>query len=175
VADAALEAGADIVNDVSELADPAMPATIAEHDASLILMHSHSVPVDPDSNPVYDDVVEDILDELTEQILRAERAGVDRDSIVVDPGCGFGKSAAESYELIDRAAEFGALGCPVLIGHSRKSMFAAADRANDGRLTPTIAGTALAADRGADVVRVHDVAENVAAIDAVTGNVEPES
>ena len=175
VADAALEAGADIVNDVSELADPAMPATIADHDASLILMHSHSVPVDPDSNPVYDDVVEDILEELTEQILRAERAGVDRDRIVVDPGCGFGKSPAESYELIQRVAEFEALGCPVMVGHSRKSMFAGADAAADDRLTPTLAGTAIAADRGADVVRVHDVAENVAVIRTVTGQLEPES
>ena len=175
VADAALAAGADIVNDVSELADPAMPATIADHDASLILMHSHSVPVDPDSNPVYDDVVEDILEELTEQILRAERAGVDRNRIVVDPGCGFGKSAAESYELIERVAEFEALGCPVMVGHSRKSMFAGADVADDGRLAPTLAGTAIAADRGVDVVRVHDVAENVAAIRAVTGQLEPDA
>ena len=175
VADAALEAGADIVNDVSELADPAMPAVIADHDASLILMHSHSVPVDPDSNPVYDDVVEDILAELTEQILRAERAGVDRDRIVVDPGCGFGKSPAESYELIQRVAEFEALGCPVMLGHSRKSMFAGADAADDGRLTPTLAGTAIAADRGVDVVRVHDVAENVAVIRTVTGQLGPDA
>jgi dihydropteroate synthase len=174
VADAALEAGADIVNDVSELADPAMPGVIADHDAGLILMHSHSVPVDPDNNPVYDDVVEDILEELTEQILRAERAGVDRDSIVVDPGCGFGKAAAESYELIDRAGEFSALGCPVMIGHSRKSMFAEADVAGDDRLTPTIAATSIAADRGADVVRVHDVAENVAAIRTVTRGIDGE-
>ena len=174
VADAALEAGADIVNDVSELADPAMPGVIADHDASLILMHSHSVPVDPDSNPVYDDVVEDILDELAEQVLRAERAGVDRDRIVIDPGCGFGKTAAESYELIDRAGEFGALGCPVMIGHSRKSMFAGVDDADDDRLTPTIAATAIAADRGADVVRVHDVAETAAAIKAATGRLKPD-
>ena len=175
VADAALEAGADIVNDVSELADPAMPATIADHDASLILMHSHSVPVDPDSNPVYDDVVDDILEELTEQVLRAERAGVDRDRIVVDPGCGFGKSTPESYELIQRVGEFEALGCPVMVGHSRKSMFAGADAADDGRLTPTLAGTTIAVDRGVDVVRVHDVAENVAVIRTVTGQLEPRS
>ena len=174
VADAALEAGADIVNDVSELADPAMPAVIADHDASLILMHSHSVPVDPDTNPVYDDVVEDVLEELTEQLLRAERAGIDRDNVVIDPGCGFGKTAAESYELIDRAGEFEALGCPVMVGHSRKSMFEGADAADDDRLTPTLAATAIAADRGADVVRVHDVAENVAAIRAATGRLHPD-
>jgi dihydropteroate synthase len=171
VADAALSAGADIVNDVSELADPEMPSVVADHDASLILMHSHSVPVDPDSNPVYDDVVEDILEELTEQLLRAERAGVDRDRIVVDPGCGFGKSPAESYELLERVAEFEALGCPVMVGHSRKSMFADVDVAGDDRLAPTLAGTAIAADRGADVVRVHDVAENVAVLRTVAGGI----
>ena len=174
VADAALEAGADIVNDVSGLADPEMPFVVAEHDAALVLMHSLSVPVDPDRESTYDDVVEDVTAELSEQLLRAERAGIDRERIVVDPGCGFGKSPAESFELIDRLGEFEALGCPVLIGHSRKSMFAAADDADDGRLTPTIAGTAIAADRGADVIRVHDVAENVAAVKAATGRLEPE-
>jgi len=175
VADAALDAGADIINDVSGLTDPEMPFVVADHDAALVLMHSLSIPVDPDSSPIYDDVVEDVLDELGEQVLRAERAGIDRDRIVIDPGCGFGKSPAESYELIDRAEEFRALGCPVLIGHSRKSMYKAIDYADDGRLTPTIAGTALAADRGADVVRVHDVRENVAAIRAADGRVDPDS
>ncbi|MFD1599395.1 dihydropteroate synthase [Halobellus rarus] len=175
VADAALDAGADIVNDVSGLTDPEMPFVVADHDASLVLMHSLSIPVDPDSSPIYDDVVEDVIDELGEQLLRAERAGIDRDQIVIDPGCGFGKSPAESYALIDRAGEFRALGCPVLIGHSRKSMYKAIDYADDGRLTPTIAGTALAADRGADVVRVHDVRENASAIRAVDGRIDPDS
>ncbi|QCC49132.1 dihydropteroate synthase [Halobellus limi] len=175
VADAALDAGADIVNDVSGLADPEMPFVVADHDAALVLMHSLSIPVDPDSSPIYDDVVEDVIDELGEQLLRAQRAGIDRDRIVIDPGCGFGKSPTESYALVDRAAEFSALGCPVLIGHSRKSMYEAIDYADDGRLTPTVAGTALAADRGADVVRVHDVRENAAAIRAVDGRLDPDS
>ncbi|RLM53853.1 dihydropteroate synthase [Halobellus sp. Atlit-31R] len=175
VADAALDAGADIVNDVSQLADPEMPFVVAEHDASLVLMHSLTVPVDPDRTTTYDDVVEDILDELSEQLLRAKRAGIDPDKIVIDPGCGFGKSPSESFELIDRAAEFEALACPVLIGHSRKSMFEAADYADDGRLAPTLGGTAIAADRGADIVRVHDVAENVAVVRAAEGRVEPSS
>ncbi|MGQ4555546.1 dihydropteroate synthase [Halobellus sp. GM3] len=174
VADAALEAGADIVNDVSGLADPAMPFVVADHGASLVLMHSVSVPVDPNSDPVYDDVVEDVMTELSEQLIRAERAGIPRHRIVVDPGCGFGKSPAESFELIDRAHEFTALGCPVLIGHSRKSMFSAVDAADDGRLSPTLAGTAIAADRGAAVVRVHDVAENAAVVRTAVGRVDRE-
>ncbi|WP_049986014.1 dihydropteroate synthase [Halobellus rufus] len=174
VADAALAAGADIVNDVSGLADPEMPFVIAEHDASLVLMHSHSIPVDPDDTPVYDDVVEDVIDALNEQLIRAERAGIDPEKVVVDPGCGFGKSPEESFALIDRAAELRALGCPVLIGHSRKSMFEGVDYADDGRLTPTVAGTAIAADRGADVVRVHDVEENTSALRVAEGRLTRE-
>ncbi|WP_435183646.1 dihydropteroate synthase [Halobellus sp. EA9] len=173
VADAALEAGADIINDVSGLADPAMPFVVADHDAALVLMHSLSVPVDPDQDPIYDDVVADVVDELLEQVLRAERAGIDSGQIVIDPGCGFGKSPAESHALIDRLGELRGLGCPVLVGHSRKSMYKAADHADDGRLAPTLAGTALAADRGADVVRVHDVRENLAAVAAAEGRLAP--
>jgi dihydropteroate synthase len=164
VADAALSAGADIVNDVSGLADPEMRFVVADHDAGLVLMHSIAAPVDPDTTVEYDDVVGDVLAELTEQVLAAERAGIDRSKIVVDPGCGFGKSAAESFELLDRLGEFRALGCPVMVGHSRKSMFAGVGETPDERLPPTLAATTMAAERGADVVRVHDVAENAAVL-----------
>jgi dihydropteroate synthase len=167
VAEAALAAGADIVNDVSGLSDPEMRFVVADHDAALVLMHSLSAPVDPDRSVTYDDVVEDVLAELSEQVLHAERAGIDRDRIVVDPGCGFGKSAAESLELLDRLGEFRALGCPVMVGHSRKSMFGATGTESGERLPPTVAATAMAAERGADVVRVHDVAENAAAVRTV--------
>ena len=167
VAEAALEAGADVVNDVSGLSDPEMRFVVADHDAGLVLMHSLSAPVDPDQSVTYDDVVDDVLAELSEQVLHAERAGIDRERIVVDPGCGFGKSAAESLELVDRIGEFRALGCPVMVGHSHKSMFANAGAASDERLPPTLAATAMAAERGADVVRVHDVAENAAVVRTV--------
>jgi dihydropteroate synthase len=166
VADAALAAGADIVNDVSGLSDPEMRFVVADHDAQLVLMHSISAPVDPDRSVTYDDVVDDVLADLTERVLRAERAGIDREDIVVDPGCGFGKTPAESFALVDRLDEFRALGCPLMVGHSRKSMFGLV---TDGdRLPPTLAVTALAAERGADVVRVHDVAENAAAVRAAS-------
>jgi dihydropteroate synthase len=164
VADAALAAGADIVNDVSGLSDPEMRFVVADHDAQLVLMHSISAPVDPDRSVTYDDVVDDVLADLTERVLRAERAGIDREDIVVDPGCGFGKTPAESFALVDRLSEFRALGCPLMVGHSRKSMFGLVT--DDDRLPPTLAVTALAAERGADVVRVHDVAENAAAVRA---------
>jgi dihydropteroate synthase len=173
VADAALSAGADIVNDVSGFDDPEMPFVVAEHDAELVLMHSLSAPVDPDRRATYDDVVTDVMNELTEQLLRAERAGIQRDQIIVDPGCGFGKSPAESFELVDRIDEFEALGCPVLVGHSRKSMLATMNQPDDERLSATIAVTTLAADRGADVVRVHDAGENAAAVRAAAAAKHP--
>ncbi|AFZ74722.1 dihydropteroate synthase [Natronobacterium gregoryi] len=164
VADAALEAGADIVNDVSGLEDPDMRFVVAEHDAGLVVMHSIDAPVVPDRAVTYDDVVEDVIDQLSERILLAEKAGLDREQIVVDPGLGFGKSSSESFELLGRADEFRALGCPVLIGHSHKSMFGHVDRASGERLAATVAATAIATDRGADVIRVHDAPENVAAV-----------
>ena len=167
VADAALAAGAEIVNDVSGLGDPEMRFVVADHDAALVLMHSISAPVDPDRLGDYDDVVDDVRTELAELLLHAERAGVDRDQIVVDPGCGFGKRAAESFELVDRIDEFHALGCPVMVGHSRKSMYDRVDADAGDRLPPTLAHTVMAAERGADVVRVHDVAANAAALRTV--------
>jgi len=162
VAAAALDAGADVVNDVTGLADAGMRRLVADRGVPAVVMHSLSAPVDPERSYAYDDVVSDVLSELSERILLAERAGIDRSQLLVDPGLGFGKRAEESYELLDRLAEFQALGAPVLVGHSRKSMFAPV---SDGdRLPATLAATALAVDRGADVVRVHDVPENVAAV-----------
>ncbi|MFC4440123.1 MULTISPECIES: dihydropteroate synthase [Natrialbaceae] len=167
VADAALEAGADIVNDVSGLEDPEMRFVAADHDASLVIMHSIETPADPDQSAAYADIVEDVIHDLSEKILLAERAGLDRDRIFVDPGCGFGKNASESFELIERLPELRALGCPILVGHSRKSMFERVDCQPSDRLPPTLATTTMAAERGADVVRVHDVRENAAAIGTV--------
>ncbi|OYR46488.1 MULTISPECIES: dihydropteroate synthase [unclassified Halorubrum] len=165
VARAALAAGADVLNDVSGLEDPEMRLVAAEHQVPVVVMHSIETPVDPDVDVEYDDVVDDTLAALSERVLLAEKAGLDRSQIIVDPGLGFGKSAVESFELLGRLDEFRALGCPVLVGHSRKSMFGLVGREASGdRLPATLAATSLAADRGADIVRVHDVAENVAAV-----------
>ncbi|SDX81255.1 dihydropteroate synthase [Halopenitus persicus] len=176
VARAALGAGADVVNDVTGLADARMRAVVADAGCPVVVMHSLSAPVDPAERYPYDDVVDDVFDALRERLLLAERAGIDREDVIVDPGLGFGKRPAESFELLDRIGEFRALGTPVLVGHSHKSMFDAvepetgpvaadaADRNDSDRLAATIAATALAAERGVDLVRVHDVAENVAAV-----------
>ncbi|MEF8886883.1 MAG: dihydropteroate synthase [Haloarculaceae archaeon] len=167
VARAALAAGADILNDVSGLEDPEMRLVAAEHDVPVVVMHSIDAPVVPGKDVHYDDVVEDVVDELTERVLLAEKAGLDRSQIIVDPGLGFGKSGGESFELLGRVGELRGLGCPILVGHSHKSMFAAVGREAGERFEPTIAATALAAERGADIVRVHDVAANRAAVDVV--------
>jgi len=174
VARAALDAGADLLNDVSGLEDPAMRLLAAERDVPVAVMHSVNAPVDPDVAVDYDDVVEDTLAGLVERVLLAEKAGLDRSQILVDPGLGFGKSRHENFELLGRIDEFRALGCPVLVGHSHKSMFDLVGAEADERLAPTVAATALAAERGADVVRVHDVAENVAAVRTVAAADQPD-
>ncbi|WP_246987291.1 dihydropteroate synthase [Halorientalis marina] len=171
---AALDAGADILNDVSGLEDPEMRLLAAERDVPVVVMHSIETPVDPDTDIEYDDVVGDVIDDLTERILLAEKAGLDREQIIVDPGLGFGKSSAESFELLGRIDEFAALGCPVLVGHSHKSLFELVGREAGDRLQSTVAATALAAERGADIVRVHDVRENVAAVRTVAAADDPE-
>jgi dihydropteroate synthase len=167
VARAALEAGADILNDVSGLEDPEMRHLAAQFDVPIVVMHSIDAPVDPEADVHYDDVVEDVIDELTERVLLAEKAGLDREQIIVDPGLGFGKSAAESFELLNRLGELQGLDCPIMVGHSHKSMFELVDRDVGDRFEPTVAATALAADRGADIIRVHDVGANAAAVDVV--------
>jgi dihydropteroate synthase len=167
VADAALDAGADVINDVSGLSDPDMRFVAADHDASVVLMHSLDAPVDPERSVSYEDVVEDVVRELGERVLLAEQAGLDRGQIIVDPGIGFGKSPDECFELVDRLEELRALNCPIMVGHSRKSMFERVECDLGDRLPPTLAVTTMAAERGADIVRVHDVAENATAVRTV--------
>ncbi|SFF98581.1 dihydropteroate synthase [Halopelagius inordinatus] len=173
VARAALDAGADILNDVTGLEDPEMRFLAAERDVPVILMHSIDAPVVPGKDVAYDDVVADVIDELGERILLAEQAGVPRENVIVDPGLGFGKTAVEEFELLDRLGEFESLGCPLLVGHSHKSMFELVGEDAGDNLEATVAATAIAADRGADIVRVHDVRENVAAVNVAEATRDP--
>ncbi|RYJ14619.1 dihydropteroate synthase [Halogeometricum borinquense] len=174
VAEAALDAGADILNDVTGLEDPEMRFLAAERDVPVIVMHSIDAPVIPGKDVDYDDVVGDVIDELRERILLAEKAGIPRENVIVDPGIGFGKSNAENFELLDRLGEFDALGCPLLFGHSHKSMFELVGSKAGDNLPATVAATALAADRGADIVRVHDVPENVTAVNVALAARDPD-
>jgi dihydropteroate synthase len=174
VARAALDAGADVLNDVSGLEDPEMRLVAAEYDVPVVVMHSIETPVDPSTEVEYDDVVEDTIDALVERVLLAEKAGLDRSQIIVDPGLGFGKTRRENFELLGRLDEFHALGCPVLVGHSHKSMFDLLGYDADDRLHATVGASAVAAERGADIVRVHDVAENAAAIRTAEAAADPD-
>lgn len=165
VARHALDAGAEIVNDVTGLADPETRSVAAEAGCRVVVMDSVNVPVDPEAENYYDDVVQDVARRLSERVLRARSAGVDADDIIVDPGIGFGKGVDGDLELLRRADEIASLGYPVLYGCSRKSFLGEATGASkDERLAPSVAAHFHAALRGADYVRVHDVEETVRAL-----------
>jgi dihydropteroate synthase len=161
VAEAALDAGASIVNDVTALAgDPGLGALCAEREAVLVLMHMQGTPRTMQANPTYDDVVDDVKAFLSERIEAAIAAGVDEEQIWLDPGIGFGKTLEHNLELLRRLSELRELGRPLVIGASRKSFIGKVDGSDAGdRLGGTIASSVLAAAEGADVLRVHDVAE----------------
>jgi dihydropteroate synthase len=161
VATAALDAGAEIVNDVTALrGDPEMAALCAARGATVILMHMLGTPRTMQANPVYGDVVEDIRAFLAARVEAAMAAGVAEERIWLDPGIGFGKTAEHNLELLRRLSELRQLGRPLVIGTSRKSFIGRVDGSDASeRLGGTIASSVLAAAEGAEVLRVHDVAE----------------
>jgi dihydropteroate synthase len=161
VAEAALDAGASIVNDVTALRrDPEIAALCAERDAGLILMHMQGDPRTMQENPTYDEVVDDVCTFLAERLEAALAAGVAEERIWLDPGIGFGKSLNHNLELLRRLGELRSLGRPLVVGASRKSFIGRIDGSEVGeRLGGTVAASVLAAAEGADVLRVHDVAE----------------
>jgi dihydropteroate synthase len=168
VAEAALQAGAHIVNDVWGLrADPQLARVAARAKAPVILMHNRSNPSNAEVRQrlggryvgvEYDDLLEDIKRELLESVSLAHAAGIPDEHIILDPGIGFGKTVEQNLELVDRLAEIRALGYPVLIGPSRKSFIGyTLDLPPDQRVEGTAAAVAVGIVRGADIIRVHDV------------------
>lgn len=160
VARAALAAGACLVNDVSALGDPLMAGVVAEAGAGCCLMHMQGKPRTMQQAPRYGDAVEEILTALEAAAARAIAGGVAREKIWVDPGIGFGKTAAHNFFLLRHLGDFRLLGLPVLVGTSRKSMLAQVTfgKSAPERVVATAATVAIAAAQGAaDVVRVHDV------------------
>jgi dihydropteroate synthase len=165
VAERVLGLGVHIINDVSTLRDPRLAAVVRERRATLILMHCREpmstmrgFSVYPDD--AYGDVVADVLAEWRTARDRAVAVGVDSSDIWLDPGLGFTKNARQSYELLARIDEFQSEGVPIVIGPSRKSFIASVDSAPpESRLGGTIAACLWAVDRGAKVLRVHDVAQ----------------
>ena len=163
VADAALGAGASIVNDISGLRyDPELAGVVARRAAPIILMHTRGRSRDMYEQAHYHDVVDEVLDELRESLAFAAGAGVPREQMLVDPGLGFAKDATHSFEVLGRLAEFADLGRPLVVGSSRKSFLnrpiKQAALAADGEW-PTAASVAAAALAGMHVVRVHAVRE----------------
>ncbi len=161
VARQAIRAGASIINDISGLrADPEMARVAADSGARVVLMHMQGTPADMQVAPAYHDAVAEIYGFLAERIKFAVAAGISRDRLIVDPGIGFGKSVAHNLAIIRGVGRFRQLGCPVLVGPSRKSFLGAVCGAElEARDCATAACVALLVLGGADAVRVHDVAK----------------
>ncbi len=175
VARRALELGAELVNDVTALrGDPEMAVVVAEGDAYLCLVHMQGEPRTMQAAPRYDDVVSEVLRFLEERIAFAVERGIREERICVDPGIGFGKTPDQNLELIRRLGELVSLGRPVLIGVSRKSTLGKIlgdPAATIGTISASVAAAVSAFERGAWMVRAHDVRETVEAL-AVAAAVE---
>ena len=159
VAEAALDAGAAIVNDVTALrAEPEVAGLCAERGCEVVLMHMLGDPRTMQEDPTYDDVVDDVSAFLAERIEFATAEGIEEERIWVDPGIGFGKTVEHNLELLRRLGELAELGRPIVVGTSRKSFIGKLTGAPvDRRLGGTIASSVLAFAGGAEVLRVHDV------------------
>jgi dihydropteroate synthase len=168
VAEAALDAGATIVNDVSAGRDPGMFDVVREGRAGLVLMHMLGEPKTMQREPHYDDVVAEVKRFLTERVDAAVGAGIDREALCVDPGLGFGKTEQHSLRLMKEIDALLDLGRHILMGPSRKSFIGrVTDREVTDRLAGTAAAVAYVVARGAHIVRVHDVKQMVEVIRVV--------
>jgi dihydropteroate synthase len=166
VARAALDSGADIVNDISALRfDPEMAALVAREGVPLILMHMQGVPRTMQREPRYQDVVGEVRDFLAERVRAANQAGIAQEQIIIDPGIGFGKTLAHNLALLKNLQSLISLGQPLLIGVSRKAFIGKILNAAgpEERLEGSVAAGVAAALSGANILRVHDVSETVRA------------
>jgi dihydropteroate synthase len=164
---AVLDLGADIVNDIWALRQPGAREAVAAHPScGVCLMHMHRDPQTMQAVPMAGDVIPEVLSFLSTQLEQLRALGVDASRIALDPGVGFGKTVAQNFALLARQRELLAGGLPLLLGWSRKSSIGAATGIETAgeRMVPSVAAAVLAVDRGAAVVRVHDVRDTVAAI-----------
>jgi dihydropteroate synthase len=162
-AEKAIEAGADIVNDISGLTfDARMAPLVAETAVQAIIMHIKGVPGNMQKDPYYDDVIVEIREFLSDRIDHAKECGVSEEKIIVDPGIGFGKRVEDNLKILKDVGRFKELGRPVLIGTSMKTFIGKVTGSTlEGRLAGTLASVAIALWNGADIVRVHDVEKAV--------------
>lgn len=171
VARQAIEAGADIINDISALShDPAMIDVARGKEVPVIIMHMQGTPRSMQINPRYDDVVAEVKAELAARIAWAEERGLPRQRLIIDPGLGFGKSVEHNLTILRELDRFTELGCPLLVGHSRKSFIGKILSLDDpaGRDEATAVISAYCAMQGAAIVRVHDVRRTAQAIRMLT-------
>ena len=160
VAKAALDNGAQIINDVAGLRDKRMIKIAAKYKAAVVIMHMLGKPVNMQRIVSYQSLIDDIAVYLKNAIDAAHSSGIKPDKIIIDPGIGFGKNPAHNLQIINRLADFKVLGKPILIGPSRKSFIADVLEDNlENRITGTLASCVIAAQNGANIVRVHDVKE----------------
>ncbi|KNG95506.1 dihydropteroate synthase [Pseudaestuariivita atlantica] len=167
VAEVALAAGAGLINDVSGFThDPELAVLAAERSVPVCLMHARGDPQTMQNDPRYDDVLLDVYDFLEAQVAHLESLGLPRCQVLVDPGIGFGKTVAHNLALLEGLALFHSLGCPILLGASRKGFIGRIGETRDptDRLGGSVAVALSAAARGAQVVRVHDVKETAQAL-----------
>jgi len=171
VAEAALDAGADIVNDITALrGDERLGKVVAARGVPIVLMHMKGRPQNMQLNPSYGACVGEILDFFAERLTCCEVRGIERRQVIVDPGIGFGKRLSDNLEILSHLGRFRELGCPVLIGASRKSFLGQLSdsmSAPEKRLSGSLASAVMAVLNGADILRVHDVEPTVQAIKVV--------
>ena len=158
VAQKCLELGADIINDVSGFDyDEKMPEVIAEFNAKVIIQHSKGTPQNMQDKPVYENLMDEIYLGLKNKIDIALSKGIKRENIIIDPGIGFGKTREDNFEIIERIEELYSLGCPVMLGISRKSLLNMPDEDNFTKDIFTLALNAVAINKKVDYIRVHNV------------------
>ena len=176
VAGRALELGAELVNDVTALrGDPELAGVVADADAYLCLMHMQGEPRTMQASPAYDDVVSDVKAFLEERLAFAVAEGVAEENVCLDPGIGFGKTVEHNFELVRRLDELVAIGRPLLVGFSRKSSLGRImgdAGATTGTTAASLGAAVVAYERGATILRAHDVREHVEALTAARAVVE---
>jgi dihydropteroate synthase len=172
----AIRAGVRMVNDVKALRDEGALAAVAQStDVQVCLMHMQGEPRTMQQQPQYHEVVTEVQQFLAERVHACEQAGIVRQRIFLDPGFGFGKSLGHNYQLLRQLERLQSFGLPLLVGMSRKSMLGAViDRAVDERLAASIAAATIAAIKGAQIIRVHDVRETVEAMKIVSATMAGE-
>lgn len=177
VMEAAIEAGADIINDVRALQEPGALEVAAKYpDVPVCLMHMQGQPRTMQANPTYQNLISEINQFFEERVLACNKAGINQKRIILDPGFGFGKTLSHNFEILEQFNQFSTLGFPLLAGLSRKSMFGQLlNRETNERVAASLAGALLCAQKGAHIIRVHDVKETAdvigvwqAAINGVT-------